>query len=92
MRSKSAMAVGRWAMLIAAFAATPAPAQTRGRSRVVVPSGDFRTIQQGIDAVAAGGTVLIKPGIYQEVLVVAKQVSLTGAGARGADRTEIVGV
>jgi hypothetical protein len=91
MRSKNAMAVGRWAMLIVAFAATPAPAQARGRSRVVVPSGDFRTIQQGIDAVDAGGTVHIKPGTYQETLIVAKEVSLIGAGARGRERTEIVG-
>jgi hypothetical protein len=74
-----------------AFVSTPALAQTRDPSRVVVPSESFRTIQQGIDAVAAGGTVHIKPGTYRETLIVAKEISLIGSGARGGDRTEIVG-
>jgi Right handed beta helix region len=91
MRSKYAFAMGRWAVLLAAFAGAPAFAQTQGLRKVVVPSPAFRTIQQGIDAVAAGGAVHIKPGTYQETLIVAKEVSLIGAGAQGADRTEIVG-
>jgi len=61
--------MGGRAVLVAAFAVTPALAQSRGPRKVaVVPSPGFRTIQQGIDAVPPGGTVIIKPGTYQETL------------------------
>lgn len=45
-------------------------------------TGDYRTVQEGIDALAAeGGTVRIKPGTYREVVHVAKPgVRLTGLG------------
>src|SRR6266852_4678343 len=56
MRSKSAIVMARWAMLAAVFLSMPALAQSRRPSKVVVPSDGLRTIQQGIDAVAAGGT------------------------------------
>lgn len=87
MRSKNAFVLGGWAVLVAAFAGAPALAQTRGTRKVVVPSPGFRTIQQGIDAVPAGGTVIVKPGTYQETLIIGKEVSLIGAGARP---TEVV--
>jgi polygalacturonase len=36
-------------------------------------SGDYKSVQQGIDALSEnGGTVLIKPGIYREVVHIAK--------------------
>jgi hypothetical protein len=40
----------------------------------------FATIQAGIDAVAAGGTVEVAAGTYVENVVVDKTVALTGAG------------
>ena len=45
-------------------------------------SGDYRTVQEGVDAlVAKGGTVRIKPGTYREVVRVAKpHVRLLGLG------------
>jgi hypothetical protein len=41
---------------------------------------DFPTIQQAIDAVAEGGTVLIGAGLYKENLVITKSIHLRGAG------------
>lgn len=36
-------------------------------------SGDFKTVQEGLDALSKhGGTVLIKPGVYREVVRIAK--------------------
>lgn len=54
-------------------------------------SGDYRTVQQGIDALRMeGGTVLIHPGIYREVIHVAKpHVRLEGTGA-GPEQVVIV--
>ena len=54
-------------------------------------SADYKTVQEGVDALAAGGgTVQIKPGIYREVLRVAKHhVRLHGIGS-DAEKTVIV--
>ncbi len=36
-------------------------------------SGDYKTVQEGIDALSEnGGTVLLKPGVYREVVHIAK--------------------
>lgn len=60
---------------------------------VVVPSPAYPTIQRGIDAVADGGTVVIRHGVYTESLSVrGKQVHIEGEGARGERRTQIVGL
>ena len=40
---------------------------------------DFQSIQQAINLVADGGTINIKPGIYNEHLEINKKVSLIGA-------------
>ena len=54
-------------------------------------SGDYRSVQEGIDALRQdGGTVLIKPGIYREVVRVAKpHVRLQGL-SDDATKTVIV--
>lgn len=41
---------------------------------------EFPTIQQAIDVVAEGGTVLIGPGLYKENLTITKSLHLVGAG------------
>ncbi|MFN2566899.1 MAG: hypothetical protein ABR499_18020 [Gemmatimonadaceae bacterium] len=43
-------------------------------------NGTARTIQEGIDRVAAGGTVKIRPGTYDETLVIAKGLTLEPIG------------
>ena len=56
------------ALLIGLLAAFPSvPAHAAPPAVVNVPS-EVATIQAAIDAVAAGGTVLVAPGIYQERL------------------------
>jgi hypothetical protein len=53
-------------------------------SLVVVPSQEAPTIQAGIIAVADGGTVQIKPGVYeilQPLFVIGKTVTIQGAGS-----------
>lgn len=44
-------------------------------------TGDFVTIQEGVDSVESGDTLLIYPGIYDENVVIEnKTVNLTGVG------------
>jgi hypothetical protein len=63
-----------------------------GPTSVTVPSPAARTIQAGIDLVADGGTIQIRPGIYRErLLVVGKRVNLVGSGSFGLRRTVIAG-
>lgn len=68
-------------LLVAAF--TPArfePVSPRP-SRVVVDhagSGDFRTIQEGVDAVAEGGVVSVLHGDYEGFLIDGKAVRVLG--------------
>jgi hypothetical protein len=40
---------------------------------------DFPTIQQAVDAVAEGGTVLIGPGLYKENVQITKSIRVIGA-------------
>ena len=54
------------------------PASQQERFVVRVPE-DFLTIQEAIDAVAEGGTVLIGPGTYREHLKISKSLRLRGA-------------
>ena len=56
-----------------------------GRPSVLVnPNGDnngtAKTIQEGIDMVASGGTVLVLPGTYAEAIVIDKGLTLEAVG------------
>lgn len=48
-------------------------------------NGTAKTIQEGIDMVAAGGTVLVLPGTYPEAFVINKSLTLEGVGGEGGD-------
>lgn len=59
------------------------------RGAVSVP-GDYKTIQQAIDGVGDGATILLAPGMYRERIVLQdRSVHIWGVG--GADATRIVG-
>jgi len=62
------------------------------RSRLIVAqdrSGDFRTVQQAVDALPlSGGDVAVKPGIYREVVTIRKpHVHLHGEAVNGGETT-----
>jgi hypothetical protein len=59
---------------------------------VLVRPGE--SIQAAIDGVANGGSIVIKPGTYllqSSLIVSGKHVAIIGSGARGRQRTELVG-
>jgi nitrous oxidase accessory protein NosD len=62
-----------------------APGAGTGATHVVAQDGggDFATIGEAIAAAADGDTVLVGPGEYVEVLVIGKDITLTGDGAAG---------
>lgn len=60
-----------------------AEAAQEGAIYEVIPdgTGDFATIQEGVDNVASGDTLLIYPGVYEEnVIIKNKTVNLVGVG------------
>ncbi|WP_184832269.1 right-handed parallel beta-helix repeat-containing protein [Allocatelliglobosispora scoriae] len=68
--------------------ATPAWAAT-----VIVGPDGFATIQQGVDAAAAGDTLLIRAGTYPEKVVVGKALTVSAeAGARIEAPTDSAGL
>lgn len=60
---------------------------------IVDPSGagDYLTIQEGIDHVDTGGTVLIRPATYVQSLVVPRGMVLQGSGADPGTGTVVMG-
>lgn len=71
-------------LLLTALAAASLTAPAAAAVNVVVAkdgTGNFKTVQAGIDAVSAGGTVSVKPGAYHEVISV--PASKTGMTLRG---------
>jgi len=49
-------------------------------------SGQYRTIAEAVEAAEDGDTVVVRPGIYRESVVIAKDITLRGEG----DRDEII--
>jgi hypothetical protein len=64
----------------------PSFAKAAGEQQTVVVNPDANgngvavTIQEGIDRVAPGGTVLVRPGVYPEAIVINKGLTLEGIG------------
>lgn len=61
-----------------------------GRPSVLVnpnsdDNGTAKTIQEGIDMVAEGGTVMVLPGIYPERIVIERGLTLEGIGGQSDD-------
>lgn len=61
----------------------PMPAAGRGVTHSVAAdgSGDFTTISEAVAAASDGDTVIVGPGTYDESVVIAKDIALTGDGA-----------
>ena len=66
------------ALILCAALAVPASAATL----TVGAGGQFKTIQQAVDAANPGDTVLVAPGTYAENVVVNKSVTVTAASVR----------
>lgn len=64
-----------------------------GRTYVVSPDGsaDFTTIGEAVARAADGDTVVVRPGVYREDLVIETAITLRGEGARDAVVVEPTG-
>ncbi|MCX5192348.1 right-handed parallel beta-helix repeat-containing protein [Streptomyces sp. NBC_00249] len=67
--------------LVAAGALVPASAAAKPRD-LVVPTAAYPTIQSAVDAASPGDHIAVRPGVYREQVSIAKDVTLTGAGAK----------
>ncbi|MGV9364856.1 pectinesterase family protein [Amycolatopsis sp. NPDC003731] len=76
---------------VVAGASLTAPAAGAAAANVVVAkdgSGNYPTVQAGINAVSAGGTISIKPGTYREVVSVPSGktgITMRGTTGKAAD-------
>ena len=55
-------------------------ASTSVRAQEIVVPRDFPTIQAAVDAAPPGATIRVRPGTYTEEVVIAKDLTLQGAG------------
>ena len=75
------------ALILCAALAVPASAATL----TVGAGGQFKTVQQAVDAAKPGDTVLVAPGTYTENVVVSKPLTITGnATVNAADSSKDV--
>ena len=68
------------ALLAPSFAKTAGEQQTVVVNPTANGNGVAATIQEGIDRVARGGKVLVRPGVYPEALVINKGLTLEAIG------------
>ncbi len=69
----------------AAEAEAPAPAAKAEPPTVIVDAmhrGDYATITEALEAVKAGTRILVRPGLYEEGIVIDKPVEIVGDGKR----------
>ncbi|SRR6266571_345138 len=74
---------GPEALLASSFAKTAGEQQTVVVNPDANGHGVAATIQEGIDRVAPGGKVLVRPGVYPEAIVIDKGLTLEGIGDGG---------
>jgi parallel beta-helix repeat protein len=86
MKVRASLVSAAFALLVSAAAlvgltllVTPVADASQLAKTIVVP-WDFPTIQAAVDAAAPGDTVSLKSGTYTEEVVIAKDLSLRGAG------------
>jgi hypothetical protein len=64
----------------------PEPARTPASAASVVVSasgdGDYASINEALKRVAVGGRVLVRPGVYEEGVVLDKRINVVGDGPR----------
>ncbi len=77
---------------------TPQPAlaakkESEDSKTVVVDQqnqGDYATITEALEAVESGATILVKPGLYQESLVIDKSIEIMGDGEQSEIIVEVI--
>ncbi len=57
------------------------PGMTPRVKEIIYPNQHYRSIQQAIDALLPGGTLVLNPGDYPTCVTITKQVTITAAGA-----------
>src|SRR5689334_25067542 len=78
--SRGARLVGAATVAGLALLATAAGQAGGAAGRVIVVPRDYPTIQAAVDAAAPGDTINVRSGTYTEQLVIAKDLTLHGAG------------
>lgn len=87
--ARTAMLLAATMLLVLALAGVAiAGAQLLGRGETYVVaadgSGDFTTITEAVTAALDGDTILVRPGTYQEDLVIRDDITVRGDGPRNA--------
>ncbi|MGW6143087.1 hypothetical protein ACWFRM_27975 [Streptomyces sp. NPDC055144] len=80
-RIRTAARLGLCAAMATVWQLVPLSAQAKPSHELVVPKS-YPTIQAAVDAAQPGDRIKVRPGVYREQVVIGKNVSITGSGAR----------